>query len=92
MKKGVELSLTVVVIAALLLLVLIVMISIFGKYMGQGTRDIDTVNEGIDCPSTYLGCDASSIIMKPECSSGEIQIVGNFKAYREGMVCCCQKT
>jgi hypothetical protein len=79
-KKGVELSMQTVIVAVILLIILIVCIVIFTKGMNPFNNQTQSMNKGSDCPS--------GSIKKESCSENEVEIIGNFKAIREGMSCC----
>jgi hypothetical protein len=83
-KKGIEMTMQTIVVAAVLLLVLVVIIMVFNRFVGLGVNDADDAHKGLECSEV-------DAVERFECNDDEIAIMGNFKAIKEGKVCCRPK-
>ena len=79
-KKGVDLSINIIIIGALALIVLVIMILIFTGRMNIFGKGLTEETKKLPCPDTH------EAMLAAECAS-EDSLVGNYDV-KAGSVCC----
>ena len=86
-KKGVEMSLQVVIVAVIILLVAFVLIAIFSGKMGESVETTEGLFKGAKCEE--LAGENEDCTAKMACGPDERQRIGNYEEKTKNELCCC---